>query len=239
MDNNFSKYNFIIITLTCFIFCFSLIIHNGINTDIQRHVRLFIADPTFQIATPLYRFLIYFISGFSEQKGALLQASIFLLYCFISLMLLGIIILQSFFYLKTDGKIAIDILFIHKQFSVSSFHDIIKYVLSIIFSLAIIVFCDKKQIRSDYTLQLSWALLFFSVIIAFVFIEDNSRKTHEIFYWQIHMSNFILFLVSTRYLNLDIKNSVKKVKDIISGNLLFTHFSWMQLLNKNNYNRAL
>jgi hypothetical protein len=140
----------------------------------------------------------------------------------ISSLLFAILLGQVFIFSHQDGGVALDFFFFHKQFSADLSTDIFKYTLSILFPLSVLI-VYKKEKFSLSILFLSWVLLLFAIIIGFSIVENNDRKPHGNFLWQIHMCNYLLFLVSTRYLNFN-KEHLVKLNHLLPFSIFIFHF---------------
>lgn len=94
---------------------------------------------------------------------------------------------------------------------------------SLLFPLVCILFYYKEALRS-VAFQFSVLILFFAYIFGALFVETGPRMYHANMLWQLHMSNYLLFLVSCSFLLLKMKEKgIFTVKNVVLSLLFAAH----------------
>ncbi len=147
---------------------------------------------TFFIVYPL--FVLYY---YRFSKSTLLVAiNLFILALFLLLQYLIIYKFGNYddlIYESQKSEIKIRPFLIFSKYSENIYVD---FLSSILFPF-LFYLSDLKNNKKLLLLNYMWALLIGSLVIGILFVETGPRLGHGNFLWQIPMSNYILFLVST------------------------------------------
>jgi hypothetical protein len=103
---------------------------------------------------------------------------------------------------------------------------VISFLTSCLFPLVYIFITKGKVLKSPLVI---FAVTNFIIALAIwiLFAESGDRKLHGNFYWQVVITNYLLFFSLLLHLINGIKtNTISKIKRLVIAGVLLMHFAW-------------